>query len=153
MFPVKTFAVCPVCTVAIGFGIGFSRYLGIDDTVTGIWAGGFMMSMSFWISNWMNKKNIKIPFRTLLSILFIYIISIIPLFYTGIVGHVLHTLWGIDKLILGIIAGTIIFLISVGMDKFIRIKNNGKVLFYYQKVIIPVTLLIIASIIFYFITK
>jgi hypothetical protein len=29
-------AQCPVCTVAIGVGVGLCRYLGIDDLITGL---------------------------------------------------------------------------------------------------------------------
>jgi hypothetical protein len=151
--PSKVLAVCPVCTVAIGAGVGLSRYFGIDDSVTGIWVGGFMMSMSFWLSNWMKGRKFKIPQKTLLSIIFVYLISIVPLFYTGIIGHALNKLWGIDKLILGISIGSLIFLLSVGTDKFLRSKNDGKVFIYYQKVIIPVSLLLISSLVFYLITK
>jgi len=34
--PNFVFAQCPVCTVAIGVGVGLCRYLGIDDLITGI---------------------------------------------------------------------------------------------------------------------
>jgi len=50
-------AVCPVCTVAVGAGLGFSRYLGIDDTISGIWIGGLMVSISFWTIDWMKTKK------------------------------------------------------------------------------------------------
>ncbi len=33
-------AICPICTIAVGAGVGFSRYLGIDDTIAGLWIGG-----------------------------------------------------------------------------------------------------------------
>ena len=32
-------AVCPVCIVAVGAGLGLSEYLGIDDTIAGVWIG------------------------------------------------------------------------------------------------------------------
>lgn len=35
----KAQAVCPVCTVAVGTGVGLSRWLGVDDTITGLWLG------------------------------------------------------------------------------------------------------------------
>ena len=41
-------AVCPVCTVAVGAGLEGMRLLGVDDVITGIWAGGLTLSLFFW---------------------------------------------------------------------------------------------------------
>src|SRR3990172_4136169 len=54
-------AVCPVCTVAVGAGLGISRALGIDDTVTSVWIGGLILSMSFWLIDWLKKKKTEFP--------------------------------------------------------------------------------------------
>ena len=32
-------AVCPVCTVAVGAGLGLAEWLGIDDSISGLWIG------------------------------------------------------------------------------------------------------------------
>ena len=53
----KTFAVCPICTVAIGAGVGFTRYIGIDDTITGLWIGGFIVSSGLWLASFLKNKN------------------------------------------------------------------------------------------------
>ena len=45
LFAKKALAVCPICTVAAATGIGFSRWLGIDDTITGLWIGGLTVSL------------------------------------------------------------------------------------------------------------
>ena len=45
LFAKKALAVCPICTVAVATGIGFSRWLGIDDTITGLWIGGLTVSL------------------------------------------------------------------------------------------------------------
>ncbi|KKU63742.1 MAG: hypothetical protein UX88_C0023G0019 [Candidatus Woesebacteria bacterium GW2011_GWC2_47_16] len=58
--PKTALAVCPVCTVAVGAGLGVSRWLGIDDSVSGIWVGGLVVSLSFWFADWLTKKNLKI---------------------------------------------------------------------------------------------
>jgi len=78
---------------------------------------------------------------------------LIPLYWSQIIGLPGNTLWGLDKFILGTGAGTLIFLLSVELDRWIRTKNQGRVLFFYQKVIIPVVLLLLTSLAFYFITK
>ena len=40
-------AICPLCTFAVGAGIGLTQYLGIDDVITGLWIGGFIVSLVF----------------------------------------------------------------------------------------------------------
>jgi len=67
-----------------------------------------------------------------------------------VIGHLDNTLWGIDKIVFGTVIGTVLFILSIFIDKLLRTKNNGKVYFPYQKVIIPVSLLSIASISLYF---
>jgi hypothetical protein len=69
------------------------------------------------------------------------------------IGLVGNTLWGIDKVLLGTVAGSTLFLIGVWFDKWLRSTNQNKVYIYYQKVIIPVFLLSVTSFIFYLITS
>src|SRR3989344_3021049 len=57
LLPTTAYAVCPICTVAVGAGLGLSRYFGIDDAVSSIWIGGIFLSSSFWLSDWLDKKN------------------------------------------------------------------------------------------------
>jgi len=52
----KVLAVCPLCTVAVGAGVGLSRWLGIDDVITGLWIGGLIVSLIAWSENWLDKK-------------------------------------------------------------------------------------------------
>jgi hypothetical protein len=154
VFPVKVFAVCPVCTIAVGAGLGLSRYLGIDDTVSGIWVGGLILSGALWFDNWLAKKNWKLKHRTLISVSGFYLLTLIPLYFTGIIGHVLNRIWGIDKLILGVIIGSLGFAGAVGMDKYLRrFTKDGKAVFNFQKVIIPLSILLVLSIIMYVVSK
>jgi hypothetical protein len=146
-------AVCPVCVVAIGSGVGLCRWLGIDDTISGLWIGGLVVSIILWTLDWMNKKNFRFKFRNILIWALYYVLIIWPLFSFNIMGHPLNKVWGMDKLLVGIIAGSIIFLFSVFLNGSLKKKNGGKVYFYYQKVIIPVVLLLIFSFIFYFVIK
>ena len=151
--PEKILAVCPVCTLAAAGGLGLSRYLGIDDTVSGLWIGGLVLAAGLWLADWMAKKNWKIPRPKLLSILLILLLTIPPLYRSKMIGLPWNKLWGIDKVVLGAIFGSSLFLAGVFLDKYLRNFHNNKVYFYYQKVIIPVVLLILGSFSFYFITK
>lgn len=147
-FPAK--AVCPVCAVAVSAGLGLSRYLGIDDTISGLWVGGLILSMSLWTADWLHKRGLKIKMKVLnvASSVVFYAITVIPLFYSGIIGHPYNTIYGVDKLLFGTIIGSIIFLLALSLDKTVR-RINGHQLFIYQKVAFPVAGLIIMSLIFY----
>jgi len=149
-------AVCPVCTIAVGAGLGLSRFLGIDDLVIGIWLGGFLTSFSLMSSNWLNKKDyfkkIKKIYLDLGNYILYILITFLPLHFTGITGHPLNKILGVDKLLIGTFIGTLVFLVSVLLDNKLRAKYK-KQFINYQKVIIPVSLLAIISLIFYFITR
>ncbi len=144
-------AVCPVCTVAVGAGLGLSRYLGIDDAASGVWLGGFIVSLGLWSSNWLKKKNINFSNLETVSILFWLAFTLIPLKLGGVLGHPLNTLLGIDKLFFGIVFGIIVFIFSMYADK--KIKHiKGKQLIDFQKVMLPVSMLLTASIIMFIVT-
>jgi hypothetical protein len=150
-FPTKALAVCPICTVAVGAGLGISRWLGIDDTITGIWIGGLILSSGLWLADWIGKKGWKVPYKELVSVGLFFLFVIPPLYWGKMIGLAGNTLWGIDKVLLGTITGSVLFLIGVWMDKFLRVNNNERVYIYYQKVIVPILLLSVGSFIFYLI--
>ncbi len=149
------YAMCPACTLAVGAGLGLSRYLGIDDTISGIWAGSLVISISFWFTDWLKKKNYKFlrfireKYLIYLSILLWTAFTYIPLWKAGIIGHPFNVIWGIDKLIFGGVIGAGVFLLAVYTDKKVR-KIKARQLFSFQKVIIPISLLLIISLLMYF---
>lgn len=147
------FAICPLCTFAVGAGIGLAQYLGIDDTITGIWIGGLVVSLIAWTVYWLDKKNVHFYGRKISITIIYYGITIIPLYYYGIMGHTLNKMWGIDKILLGIIIGSVVFLSGIIAHGQMKKNNHDKAYFPFQKVIMPVLPLIILSIIFYCLTK
>ena len=144
-------AVCPVCTVAIVACVGLSRWVGVDDSISGIWIGGLIVSMIAWTLSWLNKKNVKFVFKKILITAGFYLLTIIPLYYANIMGHPLNKMWGVDKILFGIIVGTIVILLAVSTHNLLKKKNQGKSYFPYQKVALPLLFLIIISLIFHFI--
>ncbi len=163
IFPLTAFAfawparaLCPVCVVAVSAGLGLSEYLGIDDSIAGLWIGALLASLVAWTVGWFDKKGWTFksrPWRDFFTALIYYAIVIWPLAARGFIGQPTNRLWGLDKLILGIIIGTSLFA-AMGMW-YVRLKkkNNGRAYFSYQKVVMPVGALIIFSFIFYFITR
>ena len=154
-------AVCPLCTIAVAAGVGLSRYLGIDDTITGLWIGALTLSMAFWNINWFEKKKINFKFRSAITVLAYYLIVIFPLWGMGIVGNKLGALktfgtssaFSVDKLTLGIMVGTFAFWASVEWYAHLKAKNNGHAHFPFEKVVIPNALLVILSFAFFFLTR
>ncbi len=145
-------AVCPVCTVAVGAGLGLSRWLGIDDTISGLWIGGLTVSLILWTINFFNKKNIIFKGYKTIIIFTYYALIIAPLKIHEIIGHPLNTFFGIDKLIFGISVGSVSFYLgNLAYDKYK--EKRGKALFPFQKVVMPILPLIIFSIIFYYFIK
>ena len=142
-------AICPLCVVAIGAGLGLSRWLGVDDVVSSVWIGALLVAMIIWTLVEMKKHNWRFPFDTAIISLAYYLLTFIPLYYAGIVGHPLNKIFGVDKIVFGTIIGTIVFLISIWFHNFLKSKNNGKSFFPYQKVVIPVIILLLTSLIFY----
>ena len=145
-------AVCPVCTVAVGAGLEGMRLLGVDDVITGIWAGGLTLSLFFWTAGWLKKHNVKSVFWQII-VPFVFYYGLLALVYAlpG-VEFGAATLWGIDKFLLGIIVGTIAF--YMGARWYIKIKrdNGGHAKFAFQKVVVPLSLLIIESVVCWLIT-
>lgn len=146
-------AVCPICTVAVAGGLGISRWLGIDDAVTGVWIGGLVLSSAFWLSDFISKKNWKIPYPDLVSIVLFYLLVIPPLYWANYIGLPNNSLWGVDKVLLGTILGSVAFLSGMGIDKGLRKINDGKQFVYFQKVIMPVFMLTLISFGLFLITK
>ena len=140
-------AVCPVCVVAVGAGLGISRFLGIDDTISSMWIGALLASLSIWTIIWLVKKGWGFKYQKIVIPGAYYLLTLLPLWYYGIMGHPLNTIFGIDKILFGSILGTAVFMATVWLHNYLKQKNNGKSFFPYQKVVLPVVILLIFSII------
>ena len=143
-------AMCPVCTVGVAAGLGLSRWLGVDDTISGIWIGGLLVSMTGWTVNWLKGKKINffgMPFATAL----VYYASVVlPLYFKDIIGHPFNVIWGIDKLLVGAAIGSIVFIIGDVAYQYVKKLNSGHAHFPFEKIVFPIGSLVIISLIFYF---
>jgi len=146
-------AVCPVCVVAVGAGLGLCRWLGVDDTISGLWIGALIMALVLWTLVEFRKKNWNFKYSAAVIGFVYYALIIWPLYALKIMGHPLNTVFGIDKLLFGIIIGTFVFIFSYWLNLYLKSKNQGKVYFPYQKVVIPAVVLFVFSLIFYLIIK
>ncbi len=170
-FALPAKAICPVCIVAVGAGLGLSEYLGIDDTIAGVWIGGMIVAMIAWTITWLNKKNwpartknwpilpgrrqkfIDSDLRDILITIIYYLMVIWPLMSQNIIGHPWNKLFGIDKLLLGISVGSLGFLGATLWYDDIKKNNGGHAQFPFQKVVWPVGALLILSFAFYLLIR
>ncbi len=153
LFGASAKAVCPVCAIAVGAGVGLSRYLGIDDTIAGLWIGGLSLSLSLWTIDWFDRKKIQFKYRAFITTLAYDVLIVVPLYWIGIMGHPQNTLWGVDKILLGVLVGSAVFLASVSWYEDLKKKNGGHAYFPFQKVAMPVGSLVLFSFLFYLLTK
>jgi hypothetical protein len=149
-------AICPVCIVAVGAGLGLSEYLGIDDSVAGLWIGGLIVGISVWTINYFEKKQWLIKYRDwrdYLIFLIYYVMVLYPLYLQDFIGNPFNQLYGLDKLLLGIVIGSLFFALSAHAYEIIKKRNGGHAHFPFEKVIIPIGALVLLSVIFYFLSK
>jgi hypothetical protein len=150
--------VCPICTLAVAAGVGVLEGYGFDRIIIGLWFGALIVSSIAWMIDWTNRKNIHFLFKKILIILSFYAIFIVPLYYlksgeTTIMGSGIREVLGIDRILFGVILGTIIFIAAIFANNYLKKINDGKVMIYWQKIIIPVVFLIITSIITWLLIK
>ncbi len=147
-------AVCPICTVFVAAGTGVLRAWGIDDSVTGLWYGGLIVSSTVWLIDWMTRRHIRFPFRGPIIAVAMYGLFVLPLYPYGIIGLAGNTLFGIDRFMLGIVLGSLVFLLAMSADSWMRRHTHeAKALFAYQTVVIPVVFLLVVSFILHYAIK
>ena len=155
IFAAKTYAICPLCTIAVGAGVGVSRSLGIDDVIVGLWIGGLLVSSSMWMYEWLKTRKIVKKGTEKWWVIGItavmYALVLIPLKLSGIIGHPLNTMLGLDKVLFGVLVGSVVFFASGRLHFYLKSMNKEKVYFPYQKVVIPVGALWLTTILLYLI--
>lgn len=146
-------AICPICTVAVGAGVGILHHYGVDDIISGIWIGALAVSISLWTLNWLKRRKINFYFKELVVLASYYLMILGSLWWLKYLWHPLNKIWGIDKLIIGMVIGTIVFFTSALTYYKLKKSNGGHAHFPFEKIVITIGPLIILTVIFYFVTK
>lgn len=154
---------CPLCTAAAGAGIGIIRFYGVDDGITGLFLGALIVSSALWFNKWL-KNKIKIPFQESLVVFASFLLLIIPIYNIGTITDfdtvrsapdqysVLGLgVYGIDKLLFGIITGTLAVWFSFNLSNYIK-EKTGRVLWQYQGLSFMLIILTVLSITFWRLT-
>jgi len=137
------YAQCPVCVITVGGGLLIAKKLGIDDLLVSIWLSSLNTALAFWIASGIKKKIINNPIFWSIGF---YVMTIIYLYYSKQINYPNNTFLGIDKVMFGMTGGLILAFFAIGLDKLLRRFNKGKVFFPYQKVVLPLVLLIIVTV-------
>lgn len=151
MFLVKAaYAQCPVCIVTVGGGMILAQKLGIDDFLVSLWISGLNTAISFWLAQKIKNRFFGNP--VILSILMLGL-TLSYFIFTDQTGSAGNQILGLDKIIFGQSLGLLIWFLGIFIDRKSRILNGGKILFPYQKVVFPISILIIFTFLFKIIFK
>ncbi len=151
MVPAAAFAnpACPVCTIAIGAALPITRRLGVPDSVAGLWAGAFLAIMGYWIIKFMERRGWRFPGRN--ALVLTLSVATIGLAYLGTVKYSPCTYLGflnIDPLLVGTITGALLFILTEKLYDWMKAKNGGHAHFPFEKVVLPIVALVLASVAF-----
>lgn len=148
LFAAPAAAVCPVCTVAVGAGLESARLLGVDDVITGIWAGGLTLSLFFWTAGWLKKHNVKSVLWQIIVPFISYYVLMAGVYLMPGINFGEQRMFGIDKFLLGVVVGTFAFYLGARWYAKIKQNNGGHAKFAFQKVIVPLSFLLVATAVF-----
>ena len=144
LFTGNALAHCPLCVAGAAVGVTLTRWVGIDDSITGVWIAALLGSMSFWFYSWLLTRFLPVnKYGTLLKpIIYILIFaSTLWSFYKFQLIIRMSQIFGFDKLTFGMLAGGILFYLI----DMIRIKHY----FNYQKIVISLGSMTILSLLTY----
>lgn len=148
LWPIKTFAFCPLCVVATGFAVGLVRWLGVDDIIVGLWVGAFGLSMALLLGNFLVRKGAskKISLPAAITLV---LASMLASLYLGGFLKVPNKIFGIEKIIFGMIIGILMMIMAPFINNLIKKLNRDENLISHQKMLVALALLGASSIIFY----
>lgn len=160
---------CPLCTGAAIGGVAAARFFGVDDSLVGLFLGAFIVSTALWADK-MLKKRINLLFQQPLLILISFFLLAVPFYSSGLItdfemvksmpthhgmtglGIVGLAESGVDKILFGMILGTLAIWGSFSLSDYIKGKR-GKVLWPYQGLSFMFITLAVLSLILWLITK
>lgn len=149
IFPSVIYAHCPLCVAGAVAGLSLSRWIGVDDSITGLWLGALLGAISFWSYSFIVRKIKKPDWLFLKPTIYTAVFaSTLWSFYKFNLVIRMEKMYGLDKLTFGIVAGGVAFyLIDVLND--LIMKVHGKSLFPYQRMIFSLGVILALSVIDY----
>ena len=148
LLPLKAFAnpACAVCTVAIGASVGIARKLGIEDSIVGLWAGALLTLLGYWTIIFFDKRNWHFFGRNFL--LMLISVGMIGFIYISEIRYQPRIIWQIfylDPILFSSMLGMLIYIYSQKFYQWMKMKNGGHAHFPFEKVVLPLILLLLTS--------
>ncbi len=144
------YAQCPICIVTVGGGMLIAKKLGIDDFLVSIWISALNTAIAFWLAP---KIKIKLLNNGHILALLLLATTLLYFQFTDQIGSATNRLLGLDKIVFGQIVGLIAMTLGSHLYLFLKKRNGGKTIFPYARVVFPVSLVLLATLIFKLIFK
>ena len=141
---------CAVCTVAVGASLEIARSYGVDDAIVGVWAGAMLVILGYWMLSWMDKKGWRFAGRD-----FIVIVSSVAMIGFMYVSELVYTpqiigVFYLDGFLFSVLVGALVMHYSSEFYQWMKAHNGGHAHFPFEKVVVPVLALCLASAYFYY---
>ncbi len=162
LFVPSAFAHCPLCTTGAAASLGVARYIGVDDSIAGLFLGALIVSTALWFNRWL-KKRANYRFQETILVTISFLTFAVPFYYGGLITdfemvkvmpehHAMLGLGflGIDKLLTGMLFGSLAIWAAFALSDHIKNKR-GSVLWPYQGLSFMFIVLTILTLIFWII--
>ena len=137
---------CPICTIAIGAGVGVAESLGVPTAVVGIWAGALLTLLGYWMIKFCDKRGWNFWGRN--ALLIGLSVAMIGFAYVGDIDYSPVWIWHIlyiDPILFGALVGMVVFILVEKLYEWMKRKNGGHAHFPFERVILPVVALALCS--------
>ena len=136
---------CAVCTVAVAASLEIAHYLGVDDSVVGVWAGAFLALLGYWMIVWFERKKWRFAGRDFLLITLS--VAMIGFMYVSKLEYNPQPIlvFFLDPFLFSVILGALTLILSNHFYQWMKKKNGGHAHFPFEKVVLPVVILFLLS--------
>ena len=137
---------CPICTIAIGAGVGVAESLGVPSVVVGIWAGALLTLLGYWMIKFFDKRGWKFWGRDVLLIG--VSVAMIGFAYVGDLQYTPQEIWSViylDPILFGALLGMVVLIVVEKLYEWMKRKNGGHAHFPFERVVLPVVALALVS--------
>ena len=143
--PVLANPACAVCTVGVVVGLELARSLGVDDGVIAVWAGALLALIGYWTILWFDRKGWNFKFRN--AFLMLFSLSLIGGVYVKDLTYAPRPIliFYLDPFLFCTIIGFLILIYSSIFYQWMKARNGGHAHFPFEKVVLPIVLLALAS--------
>ncbi|OGM60002.1 hypothetical protein A2892_03845 [Candidatus Woesebacteria bacterium RIFCSPLOWO2_01_FULL_39_10b] len=140
------YAHCPLCVAGAGVGLTFSRLLGINDSITGVWIGAFIGALAFWFQRILGAKN-KLFFKPSTGVFLytLFLLATIWSFYKFDLVARHGEIFGFHKLTFGMVVGSIVYCLVDLLNTYIK-RKSGKSFFPYQSIVFSLSSIVLTSV-------